>query len=463
MRCAPSTGAALVLCAATAGLLGAAAAGRGEVRPGPPELRGPHAGPEAKYASWDEVNVIAHGLLQLGHGLREHVERTERQVKDIYRRLQARDPACDDPQRRASLSSEGTQPQSPDESRANLTAQGTDSRWEPKAQAKSELRPLEAKDAPAGESSSGGAAWRAVSSLQTQLRAQNSRIEELFQKVAQQQQHLEKQNLNIQRLQSKLQGLAPLQLRHMPLRPMGKKNTQKMARHIRPVPNSSDKPKLPQDCHQLFLGGERQSGLFHIQPQGSLPFLVNCKMTPEGGWTVIQRRLNGSVDFNQPWEAYKSGFGNPNGEFWLGLEKVHHITGDRGSRLVVQLLDWEGNAQSVQIPFHLGGEDTAYSLKLTGPVAGELGPATKDGLSLPFSTWDRDHDLRTDLNCAKNLSGGWWFSTCGHSNLNGKYFHSLPRQRHQRKQGIFWKTWRGRYYPLQATTMLIQPTEVAAS
>ncbi|XP_051828435.1 angiopoietin-related protein 4 isoform X2 [Antechinus flavipes] len=463
MRCAPSTGAALVLCAATAGLLGAAAAGRSEVRPGPPELRGPHAGPEAKYASWDEVNVIAHGLLQLGHGLREHVERTEGQVNDIYRRLQARDPACDDPQRRARHSSEGSQPQSPEESRANLTAQGTDSHLEPKdaAQPESELQPLEAKDGQAAESSTGGAAWRAVSSLQTQLRAQNSRIEELFQKVAQQQQHLEKQNLKIQRLQSK--GLAPLQLGQIPLRPMGKKNAQKMARHIHPVPNSSDKPKLPQDCHQLFLDGERQSGLFQIQPQGSLPFLVNCKMTPEGGWTVIQRRLNGSVDFNQPWEAYKSGFGDPNGEFWLGLEKVHHITGDRGSRLAVQLLDWEGNAQSVQIPFHLGGEDTAYSLKLTGPVAGELGPATKDGLSLPFSTWDRDHDLRTDLNCAKNLSGGWWFSTCGHSNLNGKYFHSLPRQRHQRKQGIFWKTWRGRYYPLQATTMLIQPTEVAAS
>ncbi|XP_020833839.1 angiopoietin-related protein 4 isoform X2 [Phascolarctos cinereus] len=465
MRCAPSTGAALVLCAATAGLLGAAAASRSEVRPGAPELRVPRAGPDAKYASWDEVNVIAHGLLQLGHGLREHVERTQGQVNDIYRRLQARDPACEDPLRRACHSPEGTQLQSPEESPVELAAQGTDSHLEPKevAQQKTELQHLEVDDGQRVKTSTGGAVWRAVHSLQTQLRAQNSRIEELFQKVAQQQQHLEKQNLKIQTLQSKLQGLTPLQLGQIPLRPMGKKNALKMARHIHPVPNSSDKPKLPQDCHQLFLGGERQSGLFQIQPQGSSPFLVNCKMTPEGGWTVIQRRLNGSVDFHQPWEAYKSGFGDPNGEFWLGLEKVHHITGDRGSRLAVQLLDWEGNAQSVQIPFHLGGEDTAYSLKLTGPVAGELGPATEDGLSLPFSTWDRDHDLRTDLNCAENLSGGWWFSTCGHSNLNGKYFHSLPRQRHQRKQGIFWKTWRGRYYPLQATTMLIQPTEDTTS
>ena len=60
-------------------------------------------------------------------------------------------------------------------------------------------------------------------------------------------------------------------------------------------------------------------------------------------------------------------------------------------------------------------------------------------------------------------AGGWWFGTCGHSNLNGQYFHSIPRQRQQLKKGIFWKTWRGRYYPLQATTMLIQPTAAEAA
>lgn len=36
---------------------------------------------------------------------------------------------------------------------------------------------------------------------------------------------------------------------------------------------------LPRDCQELFEEGERQSGLFQIQPQGSSSFLVNCKMT----------------------------------------------------------------------------------------------------------------------------------------------------------------------------------------
>lgn len=98
---------------------------------------------------------------------------------------------------------------------------------------------------------------------------------------------------------------------------------------------------------------------------------------------------------------------SPVGEFWLGLEKVHRIAGGRGSRLAVQLRDWEGNAESLQFPVHLGGEDTAYSLQLAAPVASELGATTvaPSGLSLPFSTWDQDHDLRRDKNCAKSLSG----------------------------------------------------------
>lgn len=95
------------------------------------------------------------------------------------------------------------------------------------------------------------------------------------------------------------------------------------------------------------------------------------------------------------------------GEFWLGLEKVHLILGGRGGHLAVQLQDWEGNAESLQFPVHLGGEDTAYSLQLTAPVASKLGATTvmPSGLSLPFSTWDQDHDLRGDKNCAKSLSG----------------------------------------------------------
>lgn len=83
MRCAPTAGAVLVLCAATTGLLSA------QGRPAQPESQ--------RFASWDEMNLLAHGLLQLGHGLREHVERTRGQLGALERRMAACGNACQGP------------------------------------------------------------------------------------------------------------------------------------------------------------------------------------------------------------------------------------------------------------------------------------------------------------------------------------------------------------------------------
>ncbi|NXJ37623.1 ANGL4 protein, partial [Ciconia maguari] len=294
---------------------------------------------------------------------------------------------------------------------------------------------------------------------QSLMDAQNLRIEELLQKIKQQQYKLDKQNLQIKSLQSKVNLLIPLHLKDNKTQsPKWKINLKKSLS----LTNQSQNTKLPEDCHQLFLAGQQSSGVFQVQPAGSQPFKVYCDMTAEGGWTVIQRRTDGSVDFDQLWDAYKNGFGDLRGDFWLGLEKIHHLVQEGRYNLLIELEDWEGNSQVVQFVFSLGGESTAYTLNLLGPLSGELENAIGDFRQLPFSTRDRDHDLKADTNCAKHLSGGWWFSTCGHANLNGKYFRSIPRQRHERKQGIFWKTWKGRYYPLKSTTMKIQPAVLEA-
>lgn len=40
-----------------------------------------------QYAAWDDVNVLAHGLLQLGQGLKEHVDKTKIQMRDLSSKL----------------------------------------------------------------------------------------------------------------------------------------------------------------------------------------------------------------------------------------------------------------------------------------------------------------------------------------------------------------------------------------
>ena len=42
-----------------------------------------------------------------------------------------------------------------------------------------------------------------------------------------------------------------------------------------------------------------------------------------GGWLVVQRRQDGSVDFNRTWLEYEDGFGKLTGEFWYGLRALH--------------------------------------------------------------------------------------------------------------------------------------------
>ncbi|NXX80159.1 ANGL4 protein, partial [Urocolius indicus] len=378
------------------------------------------------FASWDEVNVIAHGLLQLGHGLKEHVDRTKGQMRELGSRLSAHNSSM-----------------------GRLLRQAREARERGERLRDSSHLP-------------GAAGFTGPFPPQSLMDAQNLRIEELLQKIKQQQYKLDKQNLQIKSLQSKVNLLIPLHLKDNKTQsPKWKINPKKSLSLTNQSQNASGEP-LPEDCHQLFLAGQQSSGIFQVQPAGSQPFQVYCDMTVEGGWTVIQRRTDGSVDFDQLWDAYKNGFGDLHGDFWLGLEKIHHLVQEGRYNLLIEMEDWEGNSQVVQFIFSLGGESTAYTLNLLGPFSGELENAIGDFRQLPFSTRDRDHDLKADTNCAKHLSGGWWFSTCGHANLNGKYFRSIPRQRHERKQGIFWKTWKGRYYPLKSTTMKIQPAALEA-
>ncbi|XP_034748699.1 uncharacterized protein LOC117957211 [Etheostoma cragini] len=99
---------------------------------------------------------------------------------------------------------------------------------------------------------------------------------------------------------------------------------------------------FPSDCSQELLNGIRTSGEVEIFPHGKLgtPMMVYCDMeTDGGGWTVFQRRTDGSVDFFRGWKDYTKGFGSLSGEFWLGLENLYNLTAMTPMSLRVDLRD----------------------------------------------------------------------------------------------------------------------------
>lgn len=119
------------------------------------------------------------------------------------------------------------------------------------------------------------------------------------------------------------------------------------------------------NCAKLYKAGQRISGVYTINPDNGVPFDVFCdQKTAGGGWTVFQKRIDGSVDFYRGWDNYKRGFGNLHGEFWLGLDKVHRLTKDR-SRLRVDLEDTNGKTAYAEYDFFgVASERTKYKLSL---------------------------------------------------------------------------------------------------
>ena len=122
----------------------------------------------------------------------------------------------------------------------------------------------------------------------------------------------------------------------------------------------------------MYKSGEWISGVYTIDPDGSGAFDVFCdQTTSRGGWTVFQKRLDGSVDFYRGWKDYKLGFGNLNGEFWLGLDKIHRLTNTGRYKLRVDLEDIQGNTAYAEYDmFAVTSERTKYQLSL-GTYSGE--------------------------------------------------------------------------------------------
>ncbi|XP_062614679.1 fibroleukin-like [Saccostrea cucullata] len=161
--------------------------------------------------------------------------------------------------------------------------------------------------------------------------------------------------------------------------------------------------------------------------------------TMGGGWTAIQKRVDGSVTFDRNWADYKNGFGSPEQNVWIGNDVIHKLTKDNPSSLYVSITLQNGTTlYEIYNRFSVSDEAGKYQLFLAGPVNGILGdsmlntgdsmldtgyPNNYDLSGMSFSTPDRDNDRWGGVNCAarSDRRGGWWFNICHLAFLNGQW------------------------------------------
>lgn len=191
-------------------------------------------------------------------------------------------------------------------------------------------------------------------------------------------------------------------------------------------------------CSDLYMAGYCASGFYTIYPWDKeephyRPVEVYCDMkTNDEGWTAIQKRIAGSVDFNRIWEEYKIGFGIPQEGYWIGNDAINQLTKDRNLTLYLSIT-LMNNTRLYQIyeSFSIADETNQYRLHLGGETHGTLGDSLVDtantgktNRNLPgmaFSTPDRDNDPSSSFNCALSFKGGWWFNRCYLAFLNGRW------------------------------------------
>ncbi|XP_071804148.1 microfibril-associated glycoprotein 4-like [Asterias amurensis] len=212
----------------------------------------------------------------------------------------------------------------------------------------------------------------------------------------------------------------------------------------------------PKDCSEILASGVSISGVYTVQPLGSgVDFQVYCDMvTDGGGWTVFQRRKDGSVDFYLDFANYSRGFGNLEGEFWLGNDNLHRLTAQGEYELRVDLSDFENETRyAFYDSFSIADVTDNYRLTL-GNYSGTAGDSLSRHNNQQFSTKDRDNDVISG-NCAQIYRGAWWYYNCHDSNLNGEYLGGTTTAY---ARGVVWVYWKGYSYSLKTSEMKIRRT-----
>ncbi|XP_050085937.1 fibrinogen-like protein 1 [Anopheles aquasalis] len=201
---------------------------------------------------------------------------------------------------------------------------------------------------------------------------------------------------------------------------------------------------------------EKVSGIYNISGSNRWydSFQAYCEQEAHnGGWMIIQHRKDGRLNFNRDWNDYENGFGQVDGEMWLGLKLIRQFTQQYHCELLVEMKDFKGNYKYAKYDsFAIGFDKQAYKLSTLGKHSGTAADSLRGHVGIKFSTKDQDNDETILNHCAEDWEGGWWFNNCFQAFLNGLYTRNTNDE-----NGILWDGFSNNRTGLSHTRMMIRP------
>ncbi|EDS33733.1 ficolin-3 [Culex quinquefasciatus] len=175
------------------------------------------------------------------------------------------------------------------------------------------------------------------------------------------------------------------------------------------------------DIEQYECPKTKISGVYKLTPNDTAldRIEVYCDHKLAGGdWIVLHRRDSGALNFTRNWNDYKHGFGDLEGDHWLGLEEMHLLT-RRGQYELGVVLTSSTNElwYAFYDWFAVGPERENYTLHLGDYTGGTVHDSLTFHEGKDFSTSDHD----SSSGCPNMHASGWWFGHCYEANLNGLY------------------------------------------